>query len=546
MFVKPLARGSVSPTAFAVSLSGADVQTQASGESISVEAPGDRGTPSAKAGTEASPLDSEVPASMKDKGKKPQHFFGISQRTTMFAATIALLSIAFFAVAIIAHEKKMLRNHLVSRARLLAASLDHTTGQLIMTNEFGKVAQQCSTMVEKNPEAVYCVVTRKSDGSSVITYKDDSKNGIEVRNETMAGAMWLPEGEFVEHERFNNPEDAEFANRYVLHYSYPFFNHAGSDWGWIHVGLDLREYRESLAETYQIIALLAFSSLLVGVVFAVRFARGLTKPIFQLKRWAEWVAQGNFSGRVEIDRDDEIGDLADSMNRMTSDLYVGMKREAELREKDVLLKEIHHRVKNNMQILSSLLRMQGRSSEIPGMTDALLESESRIRSMGLIHEKLYQSDSLSNIQFANYVEALARELQRMYVGTAGRIEVKVDAPDDIAFALDTALPCGLIVNELVSNSLKYAFPDNGEGCISISISRVVNQPHSYAMVVADDGAGLKAHGDGPKGVREGSLGTRLVDMLADQLDGEAEQYEPDEGGVATRITFRESIYEERL
>ena len=108
------------------------------------------------------------------------------------------------------------------------------------------------------------------------------------------------------------------------------------------------------------------------------------------------------------------------------------------------------------------------------------------------------------------------------------------------------MPCGLIVNELVSNSLKYAFPDNGEGCISISISRVVNQPHSYAMVVADDGAGLKAHGDGPKGVREGSLGTRLVDMLADQLDGEAEQYEPDEGGVATRITFRESIYEERL
>ncbi len=479
---------------------------------------------------------------MKEKGDKPKHFFGISQRTTMFAATIALLSIAFFAVAIIAHEKKMLRNHLVSRARLLAASLDHTTASLIMTNEFGKVTQQCSTMVEKNPEAVYCVVTRKSDGFSLSHYKDDSKNGIQWRSETMAGPMWLPSGEFVEHEIFT---EAKLTNRYVLHYSYPFHN-AGFDWGWIHVGLDLRDYRESLAETYQIIALLAFSSLLVGVVFAVRFARGLTKPIFHLKKWAEWVAQGNFSGRVEIDRDDEIGDLADSMNRMTRELYTGMKREAELREKDVLLKEIHHRVKNNMQILSSLLRMQGRSSEVPGMMDALLESESRIRSMGLIHEKLYQSDSLSDIQFANYVEALARELQRMYAGTAGRIEVKVDVPDDITFALDTALPCGLIVNELVSNSLKYAFPKKGEGCISISVNRLDDQPHSYAMVVADDGAGLKAHGDGPKGVREGSLGTRLVDMLADQLDGEAEQYEPEEGGVATRITFRESIYKERL
>jgi len=482
---------------------------------------------------------------MKEKGDRPQHFFGISQRTTMFAATIALLSIAFFAVAIIAHEKEMLRNHLVSRARLLAASLDHTTASLIMTNKFGAVTQQCSTMVEKNPEAVYCVVTRKSDGFSVITYKDDSKNGIQWRNETMGGSMWLPSGEFVERERFSSAEDAEFANRYVLHYSYPFHN-SGFDWGWIHVGLDLRDYRESLAETYQIIALLAFSSLLVGVVFAVRFARGLTKPIFQLKKWAEWVAEGNFSGRVEINRDDEIGDLADSMNRMTGDLYAGMKREAELREKDVLLKEIHHRVKNNMQILSSLLRMQGRGSEIPGMTDALLESESRIRSMGLIHEKLYQSESLSNIRFANYVEALARELQRMYSGTAGRIEVQVDVPDDIVFALDTALPCGLMVNELVSNSLKYAFPEKGEGCISISVSRLEDQAHGYAMVVADDGAGLKAHGDGPKGVREGSLGTRLVDMLADQLDGKAEQYEPEEGGVATRITFRESIYKERL
>ena len=461
----------------------------------------------------------------------------------MFAAAIALLSIAFFAVAIVAHEKKMLRSHLESHARLLATTLDPLTSGNLMIDEFGEAMKHFENTVTKNEMVVYCGATRMSDGYTVVNYYDPEKDGIPFVDDHRGGQMWRPPGDFRESSMVAN---VDFVDAQVLHYSYPVRYLELEDWGWLHIGVDLSEYQMNLAKTYRIIALLAMGSLLIGVVFAMRFARGVTQPILQLKKWAEWVAEGNFSGRVELRRNDEIGDLAISMNRMTGDLYSGMKREAELREKDVLLKEIHHRVKNNMQILSSLLRMQSRGSNVPGLADMLRESESRIRSMGLIHEKLYQSESLSNIKFGGYVEALAKELQRMYTGTAGRVRIDVDVPEDIDFALDTALPLGLMVNELVSNSLKYAFPDNREGCISISVRRLENEEGGYEMTVADDGVGLVAHGDGPKGVREGSLGTRLVDMLSDQLDGEANRFEPDEGGVATRIVIRESIYKDRL
>ena len=480
---------------------------------------------------------------MSDERKKNRRLLGISQRTTMFAAAIALLSIAFFAVAIIAHEKNMLRRHLEIQARVLATTLDPLTSGHLMIEEFGEAMKHFENTVAKNEMVVYCGATRKSDGYSVIKYADPDRNGIPWLEDYRAGEMWQPPGEFGEHAVMQR---ADFFPDKVLHYSYPVRYLEIEDWGWLHIGVDLNGYRASLAKTYRIIGLLALGSLLIGVVFAMRFARGVTQPILQLKKWAEWVAEGNFSGRVELHRNDEIGDLATSMNRMTGDLYSGMKREAELREKDVLLKEIHHRVKNNMQILSSLLRMQGRGSDVPGLKEMLRESESRIRSMGLIHEKLYQSESLSDIQFGGYAKALAKELQRMYTGTAGRVQVDVDVPDDISFALDTALPLGLMVNELVSNSLKYAFPDNREGRITIAARRIEGEEGSFEMTVSDDGVGLVAHGDGPKGVREGSLGTRLVDMLSDQLDGEANQSEPDEGGVATRIVIRESIYKDRL
>jgi PAS domain S-box-containing protein len=197
-----------------------------------------------------------------------------------------------------------------------------------------------------------------------------------------------------------------------------------------------------------------------------------------------------------------------------------------LQEKEVLLKEIHHRVKNNLQIISSLLSLQ---TETVGREYAALfrESQDRIRSMALIHEKLYQSKSLSHIDYREYVRSLAAYLARSYVTGPG-IGLAVDI-DGIALDIDKAIPCGLIINELVSNSLKYAFPEGRQGDVRIALSR---DGDGYTLVVADSGVGL------PPGLdfrNTPSLGLQLVNTLVGQLEGTIELLPG--AGTTFRITF---------
>ena len=185
---------------------------------------------------------------------------------------------------------------------------------------------------------------------------------------------------------------------------------------------------------------------------------------------------------------------------------------AMLREKEVLLKEIHHRVKNNLQIISSLLRLQSESQKSKSSDDVFRESQNRIRSMALIHEKLYHSHDLSKIDFSEYVRNLASNLFLSYDVDPGRIglEVKVE---DVSWDVGTAIPCGLIINELISNALKYAFPENRPGKIRVALCK---EDGMFRLSVADDGVGL------PKDVdfrRTDSLGFQLVGMLTEQLNG---------------------------
>lgn len=183
-----------------------------------------------------------------------------------------------------------------------------------------------------------------------------------------------------------------------------------------------------------------------------------------------------------------------------------------LAEKDVLLKEIHHRVKNNLQVISSLLNLQSNLIEDPGMRQVFAESRHRVRSMALIHEKLYQSDDLSRIDFEDYIRSLTSSLQTSFGGrSAVRIAVDVEA---IKLSVDSAVPCGLIVNELVTNCFKYAFTDGRAGEIRIGLKR--SEPARLSLTVSDNGVGF------PKGVdfrNTESLGMQIVTTLADQLDG---------------------------
>ncbi|HKG15314.1 MAG TPA: histidine kinase dimerization/phosphoacceptor domain -containing protein [Pyrinomonadaceae bacterium] len=203
---------------------------------------------------------------------------------------------------------------------------------------------------------------------------------------------------------------------------------------------------------------------------------------------------------------------------------------ASLREKEILLKEIHHRVKNNLQIISSLLNLQSAHIRDPRALEVFKEGQGRVRSMALIHEKLYQSDDLARVDFSEYIKNLAAYLFRSYEVNAGAVRLGVEA-EDVLLGVDTAIPCGLIINELVSNSLKHAFPDGKGGSIKITLRPEGRE--RLKLCVSDDGVGLP---DGFDVRATPSLGLQLVNTLARQLGGEV--LVGDREGAEFGITFR--------
>lgn len=214
--------------------------------------------------------------------------------------------------------------------------------------------------------------------------------------------------------------------------------------------------------------------------------------------------------------------------------------EKSLGEKELLLREIHHRVKNNMQIVSSLLRLQAKRQEDQTTKDILDDSRSRISAMSLIHESLYRPENLTGVYLRRYIQELALNLFASYDIEPGRIVFITDV-EPISLNIETATPCGLIINELVTNSLKYAFPDGRQGEVGISLKRLGNG-EKYQLRVADNGVGL------PVGLdirRTKSLGLQLVVNLAEnQLSGEVTvEAGP---GTAFVVTFQEIGYEKRI
>jgi PAS domain S-box-containing protein len=201
-----------------------------------------------------------------------------------------------------------------------------------------------------------------------------------------------------------------------------------------------------------------------------------------------------------------------------------------LGEKEVLLQEIHHRVKNNLQIISSLIALQSRQIDEERMVAVLNDSQNRIRSMALIHEQLYHSADLARIDFAGYLRNLSNTLLRSYADSAAAVTLKVEA-EPVLLRVGTAIPCGLIVNELVSNCLKHAFPQGTKGEIRIGLSH--SPEDRYTLLVADNGCGLPEDLDFRNSP---SLGLRLITNLAEsQLRGTLEIHS--KPGVEVKIVF---------
>ncbi len=211
-----------------------------------------------------------------------------------------------------------------------------------------------------------------------------------------------------------------------------------------------------------------------------------------------------------------------------------------LKEKELLLKEIHHRVKNNLQIIVSLLKLQSKFVYDPRDLDIFNKSRSRVETMSLIHEKLYKSKDISQIDIGNYLRDLVSHLLQAYSVNSAKIEFKINA-ENILMSIDTAIPCGLIVNELINNILKHAFPDGYTGKIELNLWR---SDENVVLEISDNGIGIPEAFDLDK---SDSLGMRLIDTLVKQLDGIIEVNSLNgSNGTKFVIEFKEIKYKERI
>jgi two-component sensor histidine kinase len=219
---------------------------------------------------------------------------------------------------------------------------------------------------------------------------------------------------------------------------------------------------------------------------------------------------------------------AQAMQDITQRQQVEAALRDSLRDKDVLLQEIHHRVKNNLQIVSSLLHLQTDQAAQPTVKAVFKEAQRRVLSMALIHESLYRSPNLAQVNLAEYIETLCTHVFRSFGVDGAQIKL-VTRLEPVALGLDQAVPCGLILNELLSNALKYAFPSGRTGQITLTLSAPTGQVH---LQVADNGVGLPPPMETAP-ARPPGLG--LVSMLAKQLKGEVVVERGE--GAAFQLTF---------
>ncbi|RPI16702.1 MAG: response regulator [Ignavibacteriae bacterium] len=208
-----------------------------------------------------------------------------------------------------------------------------------------------------------------------------------------------------------------------------------------------------------------------------------------------------------------------------------------LRDKEILLKEIHHRVKNNLQIISSIIKLQASYSTDPHTKDICKDLQTRVMAMALIHQKLYQTESLSKIDFKDYLQKLVFQLVNVYRLSEQQIFVNLNL-ENLELDVDTAVPCGMLISEIVSNSLKHAFPNGNNGEISIKVDK---QESYYMLNVKDNGIGLPNDKDLTSAH---SLGMQLIKSLTAQLAGTLNI--KTNHGTEYNIKFFDSAYQKRM
>ena len=233
--------------------------------------------------------------------------------------------------------------------------------------------------------------------------------------------------------------------------------------------------------------------------------------------WVAWTNKALRNDQGEIEEILTVGNDITALKQVEQELQEGKEiLDRSLAEKEVLLKEIHHRVKNNMQVISSLISLQSNCKKDANIDDIFKDLSHRVRSMAMVHEKLYQSNDLANINFADYIQSLLRYLWKAHGTVAAAIRLQTDL-SPISLPVHIAVPCGLIVNELVNNALKHAFSKGESSSVRITLKEV--DEDRIQLVFSDDGIGLPSTINWRKTT---SMGLRLIHMLTDQLQADVQ------------------------
>ncbi|MBI5767274.1 MAG: HAMP domain-containing protein [Verrucomicrobia bacterium] len=282
------------------------------------------------------------------------------------------------------------------------------------------------------------------------------------------------------------------------------------------------QYRQILVLDGLVVAGVLLGALGLTLLLTVATQDLITRPIAALAAVAEDViAKNDYTVRAPSAGRDEVGRLTATFNLMLDQIQARDQRLREeeirlgrsLREKETLLREIHHRVKNNLQVISGLLHFQGKKLHDPAAIQVFGEARHRLKSMILVHEKLYRSRDLAEVDFADYVRALVADLASARDARGRTIPFAVSTVP-LRLPIETALPAGMILAELVTNVIKYAFPGERVGTGAVRLATAGDRVH---LAVEDDGAGFPAGFD-PRAT--GSFGWKLIANLVMQLDGE--------------------------
>jgi two-component sensor histidine kinase len=287
--------------------------------------------------------------------------------------------------------------------------------------------------------------------------------------------------------------------------------------------------------------LFAFIDLFTGISFGVLHTRGLivwtSIWMFPLSSWLLQSANIFFIDTIfAVAISKLIKGVGSTFRSLTA---AESKIRSSLTEKETLIRELYHRTKNNMQVVSSLLMLNAGQLQTDEAKDVFKDVLSKIGSMSLVHEKLYESQDLSNIDSADYIRDLVALLMDSYGPAPDQVAVDLRL-EDVKMLIDTAVPCGLVISEIVTNSLKYAFPEGRKGRIDIGLKKA--EDDSIELRIADDGVGLP---DGFQVAKDGKMGMKtLFTMVRHQLHGEI-QFDP-KGGLAYTIRFKANLYRERV